>query len=197
MKLSKLLLAALAASALLSAFAGSSSARSFSTSSQTFRTLFTRLKFSGAFGNITCGVQVEGSLHSRTIAKVAGSLIGYITAATLLACSEGTATILRETLPWHLRYESFSGTLPVISWIHIIIIGWSWRIREPLATCLGTSTAERPAKIWIIRESGGALTSDEIGGTIPTSCGIEGSFSSERAPVTVLNSTTRITVTLI
>jgi len=198
MKLSKLLLATIGATVLLGALVGSASARSFSTTSQTLRATFREVRFNGAFGNITCQVTLEGSLHARTIAKTVGSLIGYITAAVLGPCAEGQATILRETLPWHARYLAFTGTLPNIVTIRINVTGASFRIREPLATCLATSTAEAPAIGTFNRNTTtGALETAEIGGTIPTTCGVNGTFASNRGPVTVLNSTTRITVTLI
>jgi hypothetical protein len=197
MKLSKLLLATVGAAVLLGALVSSASAGRLSSSSQTLRTAFRTVTFNGVFGDIRCSVTLEGSLHSRTIAKVAGNLIGYITSAVLGRCEEGRATILRETLPWHARYLSFAGTLPSITSIRINVIGASFRIQEPFAGCLATSSTTSPAIGTFNREAGGVLTSAEIGGTLPTSCGIEGSFSSTRDPVTVLNSTTRITVTLI
>jgi hypothetical protein len=191
MRLSKLLLATIGATVLLGALVGSASARSFSSTSQTLRSTFSRVRFSGVFGSITCHVTLEGSLHTRTIAKVAGTLIGYITAANLGECAEGSATILRETLPWHVRYLSFTGTLPAITSLSINVIGASFRVREPLATCLARSTPESPSVGTFNREAGGALLTAEISGTIPTSCGANGSFASDRGAVTVLNSTTR------
>lgn len=196
MKLSKLLLATIGAMVLFGALAGSASARSFSSTSQTLRAQFREVRFNGAFGNITCEVTLSGSLHTRTIAKTVGALIGYINAATLGPCREGTATILTETLPWHARYLAFTGTLPNILTIRINVIGAAFRIREPLATCLATSSAASPAVGTFNREAGGVLTSAEIGGTIPTSCGIAGTFGSNRGPVTSSEGA-RITVTLI
>jgi hypothetical protein len=197
MKLSKLLLATIGATVLLGALVGSASARTLSTSSTTLRSAFRTVTFNGAFGSIRCPVTLEGSLHSRTITKLRGSLIGYITRADLGACETGRATILRETLPWHARYESFSGTLPNITRITIHVIGSSFRIQEPFAGCLARSTVESPAIGVFEREAGGALTGSEIQGSIPTTCGITGSFSSTRDAPTVLNSAARITVTLI
>jgi hypothetical protein len=197
MRLSKLFLATIAATVLLGAVVGGASARSFSSSSQTFRLTFSRLRLAGVFGSFSCRLTLEGSLHTRTIGKVAGTLIGYITAANLGPCQEGQGTILRETLPWHVRYLSFTGTLPAITSLAINVIGYAYRIREPLATCLLRSTAESPVVGTFNREAGGALLTAEMGGTILTSCGVNASFSSDRAATTVLNGTARITVTLI
>jgi hypothetical protein len=197
MRIAKALLAVAGATLLLGALASAASARILSTSSQTLRASFREIRFNGAFGNSSCAVTVEGSFHQRTQAKVAGSLVGYITRADLGACAEGRATVLRETLPWHIQYSSFSGTLPNITAFRANVIGVSFRIQEPFAGCLGRSEAANPATVIFNREAGGALTTVTLGGSVPTSCGITGTFSSNAGPVTVLNSATRITLTLI
>lgn len=199
MKLSKLLLATIGATVLLGALVGSASAGRLSTTSQTLRSSFRTVTFRGLFGNIRCQVTLEGSLHAATIAKVTGSLIGYITEARLGPCESGTATILRETLPWHAQYDSFAGTLPRITRIIIRVIGARFQVREPAFTCLATSTEEAPALGTFTRDTAtGVLTGSTIGGTgIETTCGRVGAFESDTGPVTVLGSTTRITVTLI
>ena len=199
MKLSKLLLATLGATVLLGALVGSASATRLASSSTTLRSTFREVTFSGAFGHIVCQVTLEGSLHSRTITKTVGSLIGYITAANLGTCATGTATILRETLPWHAQYNSFTGTLPAITGITIRVIGAKFRVREPLLTCLATSTTENPAIGTFSRETAtGALTTGRISGSgIETTCGRVGAFNSDAGPITVAGAATRITVTLI
>jgi hypothetical protein len=198
MKTSKLLLATLGASVLLGALVGNASARTFSTSSQTFRTAYRVFGFRGAFGEIKCGLTLEGSLHSRTIAKVRGTLIGLITRAELGTCILGTMTILAG-LPWHVRYDSFGGTLPNITFIKVRALFMTFRVREPLLTCLATTTEEAPGIITFDREvATRALTTSEFSGTgIETTCGRVGEFESSRDLVTVLGSSTRITVTLI
>ena len=199
MELSKLLLATVGATVLLGALVGGASARNVSVSNQSFRSTFRAVTFEGAFGRIACEVLLEGSLHNRTFAKRVGSLIGYITQAILRPCATGTATILRETLPWHVRYAGFAGTLPNITSLTVHVINFSFRWREPFATCLARSTEARP---WIITFNRNVttrrLTSAEIGGTVPTDCfGQEGSFRSDRGTVTLVGNTTAITVTLI
>lgn len=202
MKLCKLLLAALGATVLLCALVSTASARSLSSSSQTLRSTFREVRFRGLFGLANCAVTLEGSLHSRTIAKTPGLLMGYITAAIKEPiCTSGAATILTETLPWHVRYLSFTGTLPNITSIRVNVIDSAWRIRENGGiTCLARSTPTEPALGTFSREAGGALTTSEIGGSIrtgPECFNQVGTFESDRGPVTVLNSTTKITVTLI
>lgn len=198
MKLGKTLFAIVGATVLLGALASGASARILSTSSQTLRVAFRTVTFNGVFGDIRCAVTIEGSFHSRTQAKVAGSLVGYLTRADLGPCASGTASLLRETLPWHIRYSAFTGTLPNIVTFRAHAIGVAFRVREPFATCLARSTAESPSVATFNRDVvTQALTTAEIGGTVPTTCGASGTFSSTRDNLTVLNSLTRITLTLI
>jgi hypothetical protein len=198
MKLCKLLLATVGAAMLLCALVGNASARNLSTTNQNFRIPFRAVSFQGAFANITCQITIEGSLHGRTIPKVLGTLVGYITRADLGPCAEGSASIQRDTLPWHIRYLSFTGTLPDITAIRVNIIDVGFRARETFAACLARSTAANPVIGTLNRDvASRAITTAELGGVLPTDCGINATFSSDRAPVTLLNTTTRITVTLI
>jgi hypothetical protein len=201
MKLCKMLLVALAATMFLGALVSTSSARTFSTTSQTFRTSFREIRFTLPFGTTSCQLTLEGSLHSRTIAKTVNSLIGYVTRADLGPCASGSVTILREVLPWHVQYRGFTGTLPNITTLRAVVIGWSWRFREPgFVTCLIRSTTTEPVNVTFNREAGGALSSAEIGGSVRTGGECFGqvlTHTSDRGAVTVLNSAARITVTLI
>jgi hypothetical protein len=120
----KLLVAALAATALFAALASSASARSFSVSNSNIRAVFRPLVFLGSNGsNVTCTVTLEGTFHYRTFLKVERTLIGYITRAivdTPNCRSTGASTnirarVLTETLPWHVRYIGFIGRLPEVT----------------------------------------------------------------------------------
>src|SRR5438270_3751470 len=115
MKLCKLLLAVVGATVLLGALVGTASAARLSNSSTTFRATWTSAEFSGGFGTPRCSLTLEGSLHSATIVKTRGSLVGYITRASVGPCVNGSATVLTATLPWHVQYDSFTGTLPSIA----------------------------------------------------------------------------------
>lgn len=120
----KLGVAALAATLLLSAAVGSASAGKLSINNQNLRITFSRLEFSASEFTIRCSVTVEGSFHTRTMAKVVGSLVGAITKSTVKqeTCTGGSAasfngieryngTTTPNTLPWHLTYEGFTGEL--------------------------------------------------------------------------------------
>jgi hypothetical protein len=199
MRLGKALLTVAGASILLAALVGVASAGKLSTSSQTLRATFREVRFSGGFGSTTCPVTVEGSFHERTISKNSGALTGYITRAIIGTCATGTATILAETLPWHVRYNSFTGTLPNITSVVANIVGTAFQIHEPVfgITCLARATEGEPARITFNREAGGVLTTAVLSGSVGTNCGASGTFTGTSTSFTVLNSATRITVTLI
>ena len=198
MKLSKLLLATVGATVLLGALVSSASARNVSVSNQFLRSDFRSVTFRAPFGDIICEVRLSGSLHTRTFVKQVGSLIGYITQASLGACAAGTSTILQATLPWHVRYLGFTGTLPNITSIIVNVIGAAFRVRRNIQDCLAISEAGRPAIGTFNRDvARRTLTTATISGTIPTDCGLNGTFGSDAAPVTLLGTTTVITVTLI
>lgn len=201
MRCLKLSLTLLAAMVALGACVASSSANHLSISSQTWRVVFSDPP--AEFPFVACGATLEGSFHSRTIAKVRGALIGVITRAQFHeeACTRGTGRFLTERLPWHLRYEAFQGTLPAISSVSIAVVGMEILWTQGFLRCLVRTTAEEPAKAILSRESGGKLTSfrwDETVTIFGTGIceGHEDSVAGTTG-ITVQNSTAAITVTLI
>jgi hypothetical protein len=134
----KLTLAALAAALLLASAVSSASATRLSSSNQNLRLTFTSLEFvAPGVVTIRCQVTLEGSFHTRTIAKVARSLVGSVTKAAIKGetCANGSGatfngaeryngTTTPNTLPWHLTYESFSGTLPNITALQALVSGF-------------------------------------------------------------------------
>ena len=144
----KLLLSALAASLLLAAAVGTASASRISVSNQNIRVTWSRLTFEGGAA-IVCAVTIEGSFHTRTIEKVARSLIGAITKAIVnrASCTGGTGSTFNgvetyngrvpaNTLPWHVTYESFRGTLPNITAVNILLSRFRFGIEIP-GICTG------------------------------------------------------------
>lgn len=82
-------------------------------------------------GSIRCAATLVASLH-RSIAKARGTLAGFVTEGRAERCrssvgTNGLYTFLVERggaaiePPWHIAYESFSGTLPNITNILFII----------------------------------------------------------------------------
>jgi len=202
MKLCKLLLTSVGATLLFGGLVASASARNFEVSNQRLRAIFRRVEFHLPGATTTCELTLEGSLHSRNMAKVAGSLIGYITRADLGPCAAGSATIQQGTLPWHVRYSGFSGTLPEISSIitHVIFVGFRVRETEGIACLALSSVAEPVIGNYHRNTATREITSAEIRGSIrtgPECLGIAGSFRSDRGPVSVSNAATRVSLSLI
>ena len=131
-----------AATTLLALLATAAPARNFSTSNQNVRVVWTELEFA-ALVTITCSLTFEGSFHYRSIVKRERALIGYITAAIVRRpCRNGEAWAangreshprlgtLANTLPWHITYEGFAGTLPNITSILFLVRGGRFKIHS-------------------------------------------------------------------
>jgi hypothetical protein len=85
---------------------------------------------------IVCEISKSITIH-RTIAKVNGTLFGMVTSVSVRNCRGGQVRVLAETLPWHMSYVSFSGTLPNISTIRLQLNGVAYLISEGfLFNCL-------------------------------------------------------------
>lgn len=155
---SKLVLSCLAATLLMAAAVSSASASRLSISGISFRVAWDRtiagatdLTFAATVGEaVTCPVTLEGTLHSSTITKTAGLLIGYVTRASIATngsttgrCTGGNGTILAATLPWHVQYSSFGGTLPNITSLTLRLINASFQIANG-SECLARTTAAEP-----------------------------------------------------
>jgi len=204
----RLLPVALVAAIVLAAAVGSASARNLSFSSQTIRTgMFLRLE---ALGVLTsCPVTLEGSFHSRTIAKAREALIGAITAARTnkLRCLTATRTLMlaepdsaeRETLPWSLHYETFAGTLPRITGLRIAVVGMGIRV---VGGCEYLSTVENPAYLLTTVAAGriesiAFLEEVQINRPRESMCFPPEASLSGSEVLTVLGATTSVTVRLI
>lgn len=155
-------LTVLAAALTMALAVGSASANRLSYSNQGFRIVWTSLTFSESGGGlpIRCPVTLEGSFHSATLPKVTDSLVSYITRAVIGVCQEGNATILRESLPWHVTYQSFEGALPRITSVRHQLIGAAFQVEPGLGIiCLARTTSTFPAAGEATREAGGNITS--------------------------------------
>ena len=202
--IAKVAMAMLTATVTLTLFIGQASARNISQSEQGFEAIWASLEFTGAFGTTRCAITLLGEFHNRTFAKVARALVGLIrhTDPPRLQerCTNGTARVLTETLPWHLTYEGFTGTLPNITSVTYLVLRAAFSIREPAfgVTCLGATSSTNPARMTATRNtSTRAITSVTIRGTFPTSCGANVTLSSPPGPFKNLLMTSDILVTLI
>ena len=207
-----------AATLLLAVAVGSTSARSLSTSSQQFRVTWRVLEL-GSEVLIRCPVTMEGSFVSRTIGKVARSLVGAITRVSVKqeACTGGTVAAFNgvesyngstttNTLPWHVSYESFTGTLPNITALNLLFGRFRFGTRDAGGICTGQyGMPEDNIVFSLAREAGGRITAIEpvagsnIFNLLRTDAGICRALLRMigSGGVTQLNSTTGITVTLI
>jgi hypothetical protein len=166
----RIALTALGALLVLVAACSLATARRIEISDQTFLARWnatapnTYLTFRGGFGiSIECRATIKGSFHSRTISKVCGQLIGYVyrdpETTVIHPCPNndingeyfflnGTEVLatrtVPNTLPWHIRYLSFAGTLPAITGIKIAIIGFAILASGAGFRCLYQSTEVLP-----------------------------------------------------
>jgi hypothetical protein len=167
----KITLLVLTAALALGAAVGNATARRLEVSEQRILVLFRALSFGqpGQEPTSICDVNIEGSFHSRTLSKVSGQLIGYITEAVVhRPCVRGAAWILNgverlangsttpNSLPWHIRYDHFEGTLPRITIIDLQLIGAQFLVESLGLSCLYTSTAANPMVGLAIIEDGTA-----------------------------------------
>jgi hypothetical protein len=160
----------LAATSALAFTTTTASANRLSVSSRLIRVRWTVLTWSFGTNSIRCALTLEGSFHSGTIRKVERALIGHISRASVAACSNGSATVLQETLPWHLRYAGFTGTLPAIRTLSFQILGLSLSLQPSGSVkCLGRTTEEAPARFIADLEAAGGIreVTAEEGAEIP------------------------------
>lgn len=208
---SKILLAGLGAAVVLSMALTSASANRLSVTNKNFRLLWSSLELHSAAGVLLCPVTMEGSFHSQTIRKVVGALIGYVSRASVRGqqCTgveePGTATIAQESLPWHLRYRGFSGTLPRITLLFVGLINAKFQVNQGGFTCTAqTSTANPGVGAVHVEPTTGALSSldpDEsaqipLRGSFFCEIGGNGTFSG-RATVRLLGTNQLIFIRLI
>jgi hypothetical protein len=161
------------AAILLASAVANASARSFSVSEQSFRITWASLELGGSGSTVRCRLTLEGSFHTRTIAKVSRSLIGAITRVIFgHPCTGGEYWADNGTeaeplgtapnkLPWHLTYESFSGTLPAISVLNLLLSRVSFVLQATFLglTCRGRyGRAEDNIINGAAREAGGGIT---------------------------------------
>ena len=207
-----------AATTLLALLATAAPARNFSISNQNFRVAWSEIEFATEIATIRCAITLEGSFHYRTLIKRERILIGYITAAVARRpCTNGEAWsangreahprlgTLANSLPWHVTYEGFAGTLPNITDIRFLLRGGRFKVHCAFNTIGLYGDANDNITGRAFREAGGAITTLEplagrstgrlvncLGGICPAT----GIFS-RAGQVFLLNTTTRITITLI
>jgi len=215
----KLSLTALAAALLLASAVGHASAGRLSSSNQNLRLTFSSLEFGSESVTIRCPITLEGSFHSRTIAKIARALVGSVTKAAIKqeACVNGkggafngveryNGTTTPNSLPWHLTYESFAGTLPNITSLQMLVSGFRTGIEAAGVCNAQYGTATDNITLSATREASGGITGLAPVATQNTinlfrrdsgiACPATGTMTGT-GTVMLLGATTRISITLI
>jgi hypothetical protein len=124
-----------------------------------FRINWRPLRIEAAGINILCPLQLEGSFERSSYAKVAGAGIGRVTGVSITGrCESGTATFLRETLPWEVTYKSFGGALPDITSLTLNFLRLSWQLEAAGTRCLARTETNRPFRGIATVEPSGAIT---------------------------------------
>ena len=145
----RLVVSASLAALLLASAVATSSANRLSISNRSFRIIWSPLRLStleegGAVA--VCSVTLEGSFHSSTVTKVLRALVGHISRASLsrpcpLWFHNGSERVLERaapatSLPWHVVYEGFTGTLPNISSAILLFRGVTFTLELGGGLCL-------------------------------------------------------------
>jgi hypothetical protein len=157
-------LAGLLATMMLAAAVGGATAGRLSITNQQIRATWASVGMSNTItsGTVRCPVTLDGSFHSATIRKVVGALIGYVsrgTVGTPTQCTGGRASIDQETLPWHVTYESFTGTLPSLSEANYLLIRESYAFLPSEGnSCRMRTTIENPGGVRFKIGAGGRVT---------------------------------------
>jgi hypothetical protein len=121
---------------------------------------------------VSCPTTLLGHDHNVSFVKSIGQLIGFIDHVQRGRCTGGTATPVESSLPWHETYEGFTGTLPNITSINILIAGMSAQITTLVLglsiTCQATTTGAENLTV-ALNIAGGRVTSTTASsGTIDT-----------------------------
>lgn len=147
----------------------SSAARRFATSEGGFLIRWTPLLFQAGTGEnvfrLSCPVTLEGSFHSRTLSKVCGQLVGYITRAQIgpaESCLGGSMRARTETLPWHIAYSRFFGILPRITDVFIVLQNAHFEINIGGTQCEWETANELGQARLLMTEGIGAETVEKL-----------------------------------
>jgi hypothetical protein len=144
----KLVLGAFVVILPLAAMAGAAAGRRIEASESLLYGLFTPLRMVSAEGSfsIACNITILATMISRTFSKVSGASIrrvGHVVVAE--PCTGGRARVLAETLPWDVRFNSFTGTLPSITSIRLQVVGMALQVEVLFGTCLYATSGAHPA----------------------------------------------------
>jgi hypothetical protein len=139
----KLGVVGLLAAMLLAAALSTASARNLELSAQGLLVSWSRIEWQTSAATIRCPITLDGSFHSRTIPKTVNLLIGAITEVRIkeASCTGGSMSINNATLPWHILYRGFTGSLPAITSVRTAIARYRFGLTVLGSSCTyGTAT---------------------------------------------------------
>lgn len=138
--------------------------------------IWSALRMEAAGMEATCPITLGGNLEVSSIAKRAGTRFGAVSEVRLGTCSRGTATVLTETLPWSMTYNSFTGMLPNITGVTVNLIGLAMRVVLSGVGCLVRTESTQPARgiVTLRREEFGDLLPTEIRADETATIGLTG-----------------------
>jgi len=138
---------------LLFAMVGTASGSRLRSSAHNFRVVWAEMRFRTGEGRvIKCPVTFEGTILSA-ITKTINAQAGAVTREVDGTCEGGFISLLEETLPWPLLYESFRGTLPNITNILLKLEGFSFTWGPFGFRCLYRVTRETPQPFTLVRNT--------------------------------------------
>ncbi len=166
----KLVLAGLTAALLISLASGAAAANRLATNDLDFYAIWNdesqRLSFEAGV-TIDCEVTLLGHFHTQTITKTLGSLIGLVDHVEVdeTGCINGDAIPVppEGDVNWHLTYEGFTGTLPNITGVFLLLQGIEFVIQSDIgADCIASAdegeAGDDNALGLAGREASGAIT---------------------------------------
>lgn len=170
---SRLVGSVMAAALFVAVLGAQASGNTFSVSSKPVRIVWETLRVVGSI-TAACEVTLEGSFHERQIGKMEGALMGSVTSAFANSrCITNTLVVLTTRIPWHIKYESFTGNLPAINSVFTQLIGFEVQTIEGFGgTCLYHSTSERHL-LFLLAVRAGFIDGARVEGTprIPRASG--------------------------
>ena len=174
----RLLIAAFTATAVLGVAIGSAAANRFEivNGGKRHKIAWSALTVEAGGSRIVCPVTLEGSFGGPTFHKARGIRVATIDRAAKGVCTEGSATLLTETLPWELQYSSYGGTLPNIEGIAWLELGMAFRVSNGIS-CLATTEVNEPGRGISRVGAGGAI--NELQADTSALIGVGGGFFCE------------------
>lgn len=109
---------------------------------------------------ITCSMTLLLEFTSTTFAKSAGTPVGALLPQSILVtCRGAPATLLVESLPWGVSYQSFQGRLPTVTQVSFSVTGFAFNFRLfEFIDCLYRFPAGAPGTLRV-GVAGGTATS--------------------------------------